>query len=104
VSGFPEMKEPTVEELRYVEESHALLRRAADRTDVMGQAKVGGLTPAVWYRLSGWLRSAAEEALEVGPDPRALDFARVLLEGDCAPPAKARDNLVFKAPPKLPDW
>lgn len=40
---------------------------------------IAALSPAVAPHLEAWLRSAADDAEEIGPDPWAVAFARALL-------------------------
>ena len=42
----------------------------------------GALPPAAVRELARWLRSAARDARQIGPDPHALATARAILGGE----------------------
>lgn len=84
-----------------VEPSAALLRRAADHVQFLADdagpgwnvypedgvttptfAWIALLNPAIGAPLAAWLHSAAVDADQVGPDHRAVAFARALLGED----------------------
>jgi hypothetical protein len=48
----------------------------------VSSALVAVLPPAACLEIARWLRSAARDALEIGPDPHALAVARALNGGE----------------------
>lgn len=76
---------PTTEQLRDAREGADVLARAA----MCARARYSRSGPDWLAPLAVWLDDAADDAEQVGPDFRAVRFARAFLKEDAWPPTRS---------------